>query len=350
MSSIFQEIEETLNREIVINIFERLGITRYKETDNYVSFPTVCHNLNEDEASLKLVFYDNNKIFYCFTEDGYMSIFDFLKTYFLERGQELTWGEILDFLLEEKEFNFSKKEKEYWNPIRKKFIKEKKQIELTVYNEEILKIYRKYYPIEWLEDNISKQTMDKFNIYFNDIDNQIIIPHYNFKKELIGIRVRELSELREKKFGKYHPAFIQNRLYSHPLSLNLYGIENNFKNIEKTGYCFLFEGEKSVLQMDGYYENNCALAVCGSSLNLYQVKLLKQIPKLREIVICFDNEEKKGENYYFNKLQKIGDKYKHYFNFSFLYDFNDELEYKDSPSDRGKTIFENLLKNRIVIR
>lgn len=70
----------------------------------------------------------------------------------------------------------------------------------------------------------------------------------------------------------------------------------------------------------------------------------------KEIIICFDREEKDGEDKYLNKLWAICEKYKNYCNFSFVYDRDKITQMKDSPSDRGEEVFRNLLNKRRKIR
>ena len=106
------------------------------------------------------------------------------------------------------------------------------------------------------------------------IKNKIIIPHYNINGELVGIRGRALNEWEVENVGKYMPVKLENKWYSHPLSLNLYGLNITKENIKKTGVCYIFESEKSVMQCDSFQMDNCAVAVCGSQLNKWQIKIL----------------------------------------------------------------------------
>ena len=70
----------------------------------------------------------------------------------------------------------------------------------------------------------------------------------------------------------------------------------------------------------------------------------------REIVLCFDKEEKPGEEKYFNKLWNICRKYGNYCNFSFIYDREDLLDLKDSPTDKGEEVFLKLLDKRVKVQ
>jgi hypothetical protein len=69
-----------------------------------------------------------------------------------------------------------------------------------------------------------------------------------------------------------------------------------------------------------------------------------------EIVLCFDNEEKPGEDKYFNKLYEICKKYNQYCNFSFIYDREGLLGLKDSPTDKGEEVFNKLLRKRVRVK
>ena len=146
------------------------------------------------------------------------------------------------------------------------------------------------------------------------------------------------------------PVQIEGKWYSHPLSLNLYGLNWTKDNIKRVGVCFLCESEKAVLQMEGWDFANCAVAVCGSQFNKHALKLLLARARPREIVICFDKEEKPGSEDYFNKLYSIGKKYQNYCDFSFIYDRENLLDMKDSPTDKGSEVFWKLYKRRVRIK
>ena len=316
----------------------------------YVIFPTICHNEDPAQASMKLYYYENNHLFVCYTEDGNMSIFKFLRHYYETRGIDFDWYEdIYKVVLDCSNFRLAAPGHATYKSIRDQY-RRPEHIQLPTYSEGILNTFTKFYPPEWLNDGISKTAMDKFNILYSIPQNKIIIPHYNIDNKLVGVRGRALNPWEVENIGKYMPVQIEGKWYSHPLSLNLYGLNKTKENIKKTGICFIFEAEKSVLQMDSFDRLNCAAAVCGSQFNKFALKILVQNCHPNEIVICFDKEEKPGEDTYFNKLYKLCNKYKNYANFSFIYDMENLLELKDSPTDKGQAIFEELLKKRVRIK
>lgn len=346
----YQGIIEQLNTDKIIELMEKLGVETYVRRPGYVIFPTICHNEDASQASLKLYYYENNHLFVCFTEDGNMSIFKFLRHYYECRGIDFDWYEdIYKVVLDCSNFRLAAPGQPTYKSIRDLY-RRPEQIQLPTYPEGILRTFTKFYPPEWLNDGISKQAMDNFNILYSIPQNKIIIPHYNIDNELVGVRGRALNEWEVENIGKYMPVQIEGKWYSHPLSLNLYGLNKTKENIKETGICFIFEAEKSVLQMDSFDRPNCAAAVCGSQFNKFALKILVQNCHPNEIVVCFDKEELPGQDTYFYKLYNLCKKYRNYANFSFIYDMEGLLDLKDSPTDKGEAIFEELLKKRVRIK
>ena len=344
----YKAIIENLEEDKVRILMEALGADVI-EKDDYFMISTICHNENIEEASHKLYYYKNSHMFYCYTECGSLSIFKVLKNYYETRGIEYDWyHDVYEAVI-----NCSVRpnpSNNYYKSIREEYALRKDRKELPSYPEGILDCFIKLYPVEWLQDSISKEAMDKFNIRYSISQNKIIIPHYDVNNRLIGIRGRALSKQDIENFGKYMPVQLEGKWYSHPLSLNLYGLNKNKDNIKRARVAYIFESEKSVLQFDSFSIPNCAVASCGSNINKFQIDLLMRYCAPQEIVICFDNEEKEGEEKYFQKLWNICNKYKNYCNMSFIYDRKNLTRKKDSPSDRGETIFKELLERRIMIK
>ena len=348
----YQSIIDNLKVSSVIDLMTKLGADRWKDEGTHIVFPTICHNTDASEASMKLYFYKNTKLFNCYTECGVMSIFKFMKHYYEVRGIEYNWvTDIYNVILDCSNFHpgegFSVPK---YESLRNKFGRVKREVELPAYNEGALGTFVKYYPPEWLRDGISTAAMDKFGICYSISQNKIIIPHRDANGRLVGIRGRALNEWEVENIGKYMPVRLEQTWYKHPLSMNLYGLFENKENIKKSGVCYVFESEKSVLQFESFGMPNCAVAVCGSQFNKYQLNILLKTCCPDEIVLCFDSEEVGEETKYFDKLWAICQKYKNYANFSFIYDRLGLLNLKDSPSDRGEEIFKKLLEKRTRVR
>jgi len=345
----YKTIIEELQPEKIKELLYALGAEEVIEKPGYFITNTICHN--EEGGSLKLYYYFNSHMFMCYTEEGVMNIFTFLKTYYTNRNIDYDWyQDIYKVILDCSNF----KPNEGFAPNKYQRVRDMyrapERVKLPTYPNGLIECFTKFYPKEWLNDGITKKTMDKFNIRYSPPQNKIIIPHYNPDGELVGIRGRALNEWEVENVGKYLPVQIEGKWYSHPLSLNLYGLNWTKENIKRTGVCFLVEAEKSVLQMEGWDFANCSAAVCGSQFNKHALKLLMQTAHPREIVICFDKEEEPGKEDYFNKLYQMGKKYSTYADFSFIYDREDLLELKDSPTDKGPDVFWKLYNRRVKIR
>lgn len=348
----YEEIISNLDVQSVINLMQKLGADRYDERDDYVIFPTICHNVDASEASMKLYYYKKNKMFVCYTECGAQSIFKFLKNYYESRQIEYDWYQDIylavydcsSFRLKDG-FELAK-----YKSLRDRYGYQKREKELPEYSSNVLDCFVKIHPEEWLKDNINSQAMDTFNISYSISQNKIIIPHYDVNDRLIGIRGRALDDWEIQNVGKYAPIRVEQTWYKHPLSMNLYGLNITKNNIKKYGICYLVESEKSVMQMESFNIPNCSAAVCGSNFNKYQLNILMKNCCPSEIVLCFDKEEKPGEDKYFNKLYEICKKYNQYCNFSFIYDRENLLDLKDSPTDKGEQVFLDLLKRRVRVR
>lgn len=348
----YAEIISNLNTDSVIHLMTELGADRYDDRGDFVIFPTICHNLESSEASMKLYFYKKNKMFVCYTECGSMSIFKFLRTYYEERQIEYDWyQDIYEVVCNCS--SFKQKEgfiKPVYKSLKERYSVARKEIQLPEYSPNVLDCFIKHYPPEWLNEGISRLAMDKFNISYSISQNKIIIPHYDIDGRLVGIRGRALNEWEVENVGKYAPIRIENTWYKHPLSMNLYGLNVNRKNIRAHGLCFLFESEKAVMQMESFHLPNCSVAVCGSNFNKYQLNILMKTCAPHEIILCFDKEELPGEDKYFNKLWNICQKYKNYCNFSFVYDREGLLDLKDSPTDKGEETFIKLIGKRVFVK
>lgn len=271
----YKEIIEQLKDEDVFRLMERLGAQPIDKQD-YILCKTICHNIDSDEASYKLYYYKNTHMFYCFTEDGAMSIFKLLRNYYETRQIEYNWyNDIYQVVLNCSDSSIlNNTHPQAYKSRRDEYKAQKVRKTLQTYPNGILDIYTKFYPVEWLNDSITKEAMDKFDIRFSISQNKIIIPHCDVDNRLIGIRGRALNEQEIEQVGKYAPVWIEGKCYSHPLMFNLYGLNINKDNIKRMGTAFIPEAEKSVLQAESFSFPNCMAASCGSNLNKYQIDLL----------------------------------------------------------------------------
>lgn len=347
----YEELLENLDEDKIKQLLDKLDIP-WQDKGNYLICKTACHNIDLDEASWKLYYYKNNKFFYCYSSCQGMSIFKFLRQYYETRQIEYDWYQDIYEVVRDCS-NFKGIDgfvAERYKSLRDRYEIRRKEIQLPQYSSNVLDCFVKSYPQEWLNDGITEEAMDKFNISYSISQNKIIIPHYDIDGRLVGIRGRALNDWEIENVGKYTPIKIEQTWYKHPLSMNLYGLNITKDNIRTHSICFLFESEKAVMQMEGFQYPNCSAAVCGSNFNKYQLNILMKTCAPHEIILCFDKEELPGEDKYFNKLWNICQKYKNYCNFSFIYDRDGLLDLKDSPTDKGEETFIKLVGKRVIVK
>lgn len=348
------KVKAELDPEDILNIIKHFYPNlEYQVTTFGLILPTICHNAIPEEGSMKLYYYDNTKLFHCYTScQSSFDIYSLLDKINENNQLGLSFYNLLNIIVNSSKvvLHFHEADELYVS-VLPKYQKTKTQITWNDIDPKILNCFSTYKPIEWIEEGITPAAMDTFNIRYSIAKEQVIIPHYNIDGLLVGIRVRNFN-LRDIEVGKYMPARIEHEVYSHPLSCNLYGIHKTWRSIERLKTAWIFEGEKSVLLCEGWYgDNNIAVATCGNKLNKLQLELLARLG-VQNIILCYDRMNENGDlsGKYFYNLYDTCRSYKNYFNFSFIYDSECILPYKAAPVDCGREVFEHLLKKRVIIR
>ena len=355
-----KDIVDSITLHDVKNFLESLGVTQImvNEEKQYLVCPTICHNPINEAESMKLYWYQNNKIFRCYTEcNEAMSIFKLYQKYMALNHYPVTIEEAEEYVkqcLKHIVINTNKISYNYELDLNKYQFNSNIPA-LDEYPEEVLSYFTHYYHPTWLRDGITPKAMDKFHIGFSLGQNKIIIPHFDIEGRLIGIRGRALDKKEAETYGKYRPLQIGKITYAHPLQFNLYGIYEHQKGIQARRQAIIAEAEKSVLLDDGYYGDlsNC-VACCGSTFNKYHISLLTNILGANEIIIALDKEytdwRTEKARKYKERIVSMCRKYSNQAVFSYIWDYDNVLEEKDSPFDKGKEVFEHLYKTRVKIR
>lgn len=354
-----KDIIASLTLEDVKNFLESLGVDQIEvnEEKQYLICPTICHNPIHEAESMKLYWYHNNKIFRCYTEcDEAMSIFQLYQKFMEINYYPITFEEAENYVK-----NFlqhiivSVQKTDTYKELLNKYSFNNHIPILPEYPSTVLDCFSIYYHPSWLKDGLTVEAMKKFNIKFSVGQNKIIIPHYDINGRLIGIRGRALEEKEIQTSGKYKPIQVGTTLYTHPLQFNLYGIYEHQNGIKQRRTAVIVEGEKSVILCQGYYGSlsNC-VACCGSTFNKYHISLLTDILGVNEIIIALDKEYEDWRSdkakKYREKIERMCRKYMNQASFSYIWDYDNLLQEKDSPLDKGKEIFEQLLKTRVKVR
>jgi len=195
--------------------------------------------------------------------------------------------------------------------------------------------------------------MKKFGIKYSILSNQIIIPHHDIDGNLIGVRARNLNEELVDDGKKYMPVYYKNEVLKHPTGAALYGLNLTRKDIERYKTIILFESEKSVLQLDTMLPDmSIGVCISGSSLTYHQLDILKKLD-IEEVVVALDKEfteiGSQEEKFYAEKVKNVFlDKLTPYYRVSVIWDTDNLLGEKESPTDRGLDTFKKLFENRLL--
>lgn len=354
-----QELKDKLTEEDIRTLLvEHMGATINYEDDSEWRSDTICHH----GKTQKLYFYKDSMNFHCYTECGQLDIlgvvmgYNGFETYELQKA--INWISI-KLNLDNCEYGFGKQEQiSDWEFIRHYKKSTKKIVEqkpLVPYDKKILNMFVNLYTQEWIDDNISIETMKKYNIKYSTWQQKIIIPHYDIKNQLVGVRCRSLIKDDIDLYGKYSPFRVgRKKFYNHALGQNLYGLYKNINAIQRKRKIMLVEAEKSVLQADTMFgDDNFTVALCGKNFTNYQKGLILMLG-VREVIVALDKQytaldSEECKNWAKYIKDKIISQLSPYLVVSVLWDVNDLLEYKDSPTDKGMETLLKLMDNKIYV-
>lgn len=358
------DLKESLTIDQIFELTAELGGEPLMDkSGTFFTAKTICHN-HIGEGSHKLYYYDNTHLFRCYTDCGTsFDIYELVTKVRKLAGDEWPLPKAIAYVANyfgvaalEENFDSVQEKLEDWEILNnyKKYssISESKQIvELKIFEDNFLNNLPHPRILPWENEGITKEVMSHRGICYDPHNQGIVIPHYDIDGKLVGIRERTLIK-EDEVYGKYRPAILNKKMYNHPLGFNLYNLNNSKNTIDTLKKAIIFESEKSCLKYASYFgeDNDISVAVCGSSLIMYQVKLLLSCGA-EEIIIAFDREgQNDNKAQYVKKFYNMQLKYGSLIKLSFIYDKQGErLGYKDSPIDRGPEIFIELFKERITL-
>ena len=356
------KLKESLELEQVYDLLELWG-GEPEYTDSGLIAQTICHN-RPGEGSRKLYYYQNTKLFHCYTGciDPSFDCFDLaIKVAKIQKNEDWELYDAMDYIahyfgLEGEEAEKEEEKLQDWEIFKRHVVVSKEEsgfIQLKEYNPVILTRFSYPRILGWEREGILPEVSRKNLIGYYAGGDQITIPHFDIDGRFVGLRGRFLAEEQANRYGKYMPLKIGKQQYNHPLSMNLYNLNNSKENIKRSGTAIVFEGEKSSLKMASLYgkENDISIAVCGSSLSAYHIKLLKSLG-VKEVIVALDRQFQEIGDEEFKRLKTkliyLGKKYGNIIKLSVIFDKDRITGYKASPIDEGPEKFERLLKERFI--
>lgn len=350
------DIKATLEPDDIKKILSEFGVFPVREETEHFVFPTVCHNL--EGGSPKMYYYFNTKLFTCYTScNDSFDVFELIRKMEKLHGYNITVFEAAERIGFGSAVQRHKTAEDIMSEKNKRFIEHSLSrtlappLEFEALNAELLKSldYNEYYLESWKKEGMTEEILKQFEIGYSVKDLAIAIPHRGPNGDLIGIRGRFMAKDAP---NKYMPLSMNGRLLSHAIRGNLYGYYQNIDNIIEKSRVVLYEGEKSVILHGSHYgkENNIALATCGNKVTTEQINLLIG-NKIQEVVLAFDQDFRTPyeRDAVISRYNEIGTRLAEYFKVSILIDWEGDLDFKDSPIDKGPEVFNKLFKDRYFI-
>lgn len=187
----------------------------------------------------------------------------------------------------------------------------------------------------WENEGISRETLDKFQVYYDGFADRLVYPVRDLNGKIINVGGRATApnwkEKGERKYCYY---------FSFGTINTLFALSDNMEAIQKAGEVIIFEGCKSVLLADTW-GIHCTAAILTSHLSVNQLKILAKLGV--KVTFALDKDVDITQDKNINKLKR-------YVNVSYIYDKDGLLDSKDSPVDKGLDVFKTLYLHRRRLR
>ena len=366
-------ILNSLTPDDIKKIVMSLGSAEPKvESNGDLRFQTICHNQPDPNNSYKLYYYHEprgehkGRVFHCYSGcNENFGIIELVIRAKRVQGNTFTWYKALKYiaqitgkLITSSAENIEQKSQciddfTWINRLKNVKKKQKAVPTLSEINECILEVFC-YFPWQpWIEDYISAEAMSRFEIGYYGYQHSLTIPHRDINGRLIGIRQRMLDEWDIKNIGKYTPIQIAGKFLSHSLGNNIYGIHIVKDKVQRCKKIMLVESEKGSLQSYTYFgEDSFTVSVCGSNLTRNQIKLILSLG-VEEVMIAFDRMYHDAQSFeaelYLRKLIKLVAPIVPFVRVYLILDNKDRIGYKQAPTDYGKEILVELMKEKTLV-
>ena len=187
----------------------------------------------------------------------------------------------------------------------------------------------------WEKEGISKESLDKFQVYYDGFSDRLVYPIRNLDGGIVNVGGRACDPLWKDKGQRKYTYF-----QGWGTINTIYGLFENMEAIKKAGEVILFEGCKSVLIADTWGIHCCG-AILTSHLSVNQMKILARLGA--KVTFALDKDVNVWEDKNINKL-------KQYVNVSYIFDSKNLLDEKDSPVDKGLDVFKTLYLQKVRMR
>ena len=341
-------------------IMQALGIPAYSENKEQIIYFSGDKNKDALKGSPKLYFYKDSQIYFGYTSSRSYDIISLVQTRLSLLKQPCSFLDACQFILDTTNINpdsISRVKKEGhvydWSNLER-FVRVRKYgNQLSEYNRNIIDTLPPLYPQAWIDEGISEETMDKYQIRYYERCNQTVIPCFDDEARLVGVRVRNWDKDRVEQ-AKYMPLVtLDGQCYKFNTNQVFYGINYNKPEIERTGKVIIVESEKAVMKLDTYMgRHNIALGMYGSNLGIQRRNQLLKMG-VNTVSYVVDNDFIGQDDAFFEqwreKIQHFIKLWDGFCRVEIVWDNLGLLGPKENATDRTKEVWEQLWENREII-
>lgn len=277
-------------------IYSQSTIDKIKENINIVDYVAKYLDLEERDGEFwaicpfhkgdinaSLSFNAEKNMFWCFGCHSTGDIIEFVKLY-----HNLSFSESIEYLLNysgiagiETEYSDTMKYLKSTTKIERAPQFDRKMLPSTIMNK-----YSKQPIVEWIEEGMLPEVLDKYDVRYDLVNNKIVFPIKDVNGDIISLKGRTLFKDYEKRIDfdgkpmkkyRYYTSIVHNDF--------LFGLNGKTDIIKKKREMIIAEGAKSVMLAESYGCENC-VSLETNTINDYQIDL---ILKLRcDVVIALD--------------------------------------------------------------
>lgn len=339
--------EEILQREIISDILSEIGCHHIADRGEYFS----CGNRDGDNPRAIVIY--KNEYISCtnytrqITKNGRSAdIFDLIAY-----TEDCSFAEAMKFVCNLAGLDYYGESQEL--PESLQIIKLLKSMSIgegeeddspvKPISEKVLDYYIGAGNVLFLDDGISLETQDEWEIKFDSQTNSICIPIRDELGSLIAVKARRFkytssTPLEQRRFPDELGEDESKYFFLEPgaKSQVLYGLYKNAKAIQQQGVVYVGESEKFTLQLYemGYY----GVSTGGSKVSKRQIEMLTRLGV--KICFCFDKDISEEE------LRNIVEGFMGGIPIYAMIDRDNILDKKESPSDNPQK-WQYLVKNNI---
>ena len=189
------------------------------------------------------------------------------------------------------------------------------------------------YDTIFVDDGVSSEAHDLFEVSYDIFDNRVVFPIKNEAGDILTFKGRTMQADYK---TRGIPKFIY--YYNFDARFYLFGLYENYNYIINSDEIIVCEPEKGVMQ---FYTMGIRNVVASSKKKISEEQVRKLLQLGKPVVIAFDKDVE--------EIEIIGEcrRFKGLIDVYYILDKEGLLSGKDSPSDHGFIVWNELYKNKI---